>query len=64
VDQQNAGQPGYVALTDTPEKRDNLLRDPAIAAVLEIIDEAAQSSSAYVEPALFRNRRAVKAGGR
>jgi hypothetical protein len=47
-------------MTDTTEKRANILSDPAVIAVLEIIDEAASSASAYVEPALFRNRRAVK----
>jgi len=63
VDQQNSGQPGFVAMTDTQEKRDGLLEEPAIAAVLQIIDDALTSPSAYVEPALFRNRMAVKAGG-
>ena len=60
VDRQNAGIDGYEPLTDTPEKRDSLLREPAISTVLEIIDDALTSSSAYVEPALFRNRRAAK----
>jgi malate synthase len=60
VDGQNAGAEGYVPMTDTTEKRANILSDPAVIAVLEIIDEAASSASAYVEPALFRNRRAVK----
>ncbi len=61
VDEQNAGQPGYVAITDTQEKRDAILGNSAIAAVLQIIDEALTSPSAYVEPALFRNRKSVKA---
>ncbi len=61
VDQQNAGQPGYVPMMDTQEQRGGILRDPAIAAVLQIIDEAFTSPSAYVAPALFRNRKAVKA---
>ena len=60
VDAQNAGNPGYFPTTDTQEKRDNLLNDPATVAVLQIIDEALTSPSAYVEPALFRNRQAVK----
>jgi malate synthase len=60
VDGQNTGAEGYVPMTDTTEKRANILSDPAVIAVLEIIDEAASSASAYVEPALFRNRRAVK----
>ena len=47
-------------MTDTQEKRDSLLQEPAIAAVLQIIDDGLDSPSAYVEPALFRNRRAVK----
>ncbi len=64
VDQQNSGQTGYVAMTDTQEKRDGLLEEPAIVAVLQIIDEALSSPSAYVEPALFRNRKAVKAAFR
>ena len=61
ADQQNSGQTGYVAMTDTQEKRDGLLEEPAIVAVLQIIDEALSSPSAYVEPALFMNRKAVKA---
>ncbi len=60
VDRQNAGVAGYEPLTDTQEKRDSLLQEPAISTVLEIIDDALTSPSAYVEPALFRNRRAVK----
>ena len=64
VDQQNIGQSGYVAMTDTQEKRDGLFKNPAIVAVLQIIDEALSSPSAYVEPALFRNRKAVKAAFR
>ena len=61
LDQQNAGQADYVLMADTQEKRDSLLQEPVIAAVLEIIDDALSSPSAYVEPALFRNRKAVKA---
>ena len=60
MDQQNSGQPGYVPIIDTKEKRDGILGNSAIAAVLQIIDEALTSPSAYVEPALFRNRKAVK----
>ena len=60
VDQQNSGQPGYVPLTDTQEKRDGILGNSAVAAVLQIIDDALTSPSAYVEPALFRHRKAVK----
>jgi malate synthase len=63
VDQQNAGIAGYVPMTDTPEKRDSLLQEPAVVAVLQIIDEASYSPGAYVEPALFRNRRAVMSAG-
>ena len=48
-------------MTDTQEKRDNLMNDPAVMAVLQIIEEALSSNSAYVEPALFRNRRTFKA---
>ena len=61
VDRQSAQSPGYQPLADTPEKRAALLQNPAIVAVLEIIDDALSSPSAYVEPALFRNRQAVKA---
>ena len=61
VDRQSSGTAGYEPLADTPEKREALLRNPAIVAVLEIIDDALSSPSAYVEPALFRNRLAVKA---
>ncbi len=60
VDSQSAGAAGYEPLADSPEKREALLRNPAIVAVLEIIDDALSSPSAYVEPALFRNRQAVK----
>ena len=60
VDQQNAGHPAHVPMTDSQEKRDNLMKDPAVMAVLQIIEEALSSTSAYVEPALFRNRRAFK----
>ena len=64
VDQQSASTPGYEPLADTPEKREALLSNPAIVAVLEVIDDALSSPSAYVEPALFRNRLAVKAAGK
>ena len=60
VDAQSSGNPAYSPMADTPEKRENLLNDPAIVAVLQIIDESLTSPSAYVEPALFRNRKAVK----
>ena len=63
VDGQSANAAGYEPLADTPEKREALLHNPAIVAVLEIIDEALSSPSAYVEPALHRNRQAVKAAG-
>ena len=61
VDTQSTGAAGYEPLADTHEKREALLRNPAIVAVLEIIDEALSSPSAYVEPALSRNRLAMKA---
>ena len=61
VDQQNSGTRGYVPMTQARENRADILTDPAIIAVLQIVDEAAVSPSAFVEPALFRNRRAVKA---
>ena len=64
LDQQNLGQPGYVPMTDTEEKRSGLLKEPVISAVLQIIDDALSSPSAYVEPALFRYRKAVKAASR
>ena len=64
LDQQNLGQPGYLPMTDTEEKRNGLLEEPVIAAVLQIIDEALSSPSAYVEPALFRHRKAVKASSK
>ena len=62
VDRQNASIAGYLPMADTQEKLDALLEEPAMAAVLEIIDDALSSPSAYVEPALFRGRRGVKAG--
>ena len=61
VDEQNADNPAHLPMTDTQEKRDNLMNDPAVMAVLQIIEEALSSTSAYVEPALFRNRRTFKA---
>ena len=61
VDTQSTSAAGYEPLADTHEKREALLRNPAIVAVLEIIDEALSSPSAYVEPALSRNRLAMKA---
>ena len=64
VDNQSSGTAGYDPLADTPEKRDALLSNPAIVAVLEIIDDALSSPSAYVEPALSRNRLAIKAAER
>ena len=60
VDEQNAENPAHRPMTDTEEKRNNLLQDPAVLAVLQIIEEARSSASAYVEPALFRNRKTVK----
>ena len=63
VDRQSSDLAGYEPMADTPAKREALLGNPAIVAVLEIIDDALSSPSAYVEPALFRNRLAVKAGG-
>ena len=64
VDQQNAEVPGYSPLADTQQKRDRILDNPAIASVLAVIDEALTSPSAYVEPALFSNRKAVKSSAR
>ena len=64
VDQQNAEIPGYAPLADTQQKRDQILDNPAIASVLAVIDEALTSPSAYVEPALFKNRKAVKSSAR
>ena len=61
VDQQHSGTPGYVPMTQSQADRADILKDPAVLAVLQIVDEAVASPSAYVEPALFRNRRAVKA---
>ena len=64
VDNQSAATAGYEPLADTPAKREALLSNPAIVAVLEIIDDALSSPSAYVEPALHRNRQAVKGAGK
>ena len=64
LDQQNQGQPGYEPMTDTPEKVAGLLQEPVISAVLQIIDDALSSPSAYVEPALFRYRKVVKAAAK
>jgi malate synthase len=60
VDQQNADIPGYEPLADTQQKRDKILDNPAIASVLAVIDGALTSPSAYVEPALFSNRKIIK----
>ena len=64
LDQQNQGQPGYDPMTDTQEKMSGLLQEPVVAAVLQIIDDALSSPSAYVEPALFRYRKVVKAAAK
>ena len=64
LDQQNQGQPGYEPMTDTPVKVAGLLQEPVISAVLQIIDDALSSPSAYVEPALFRYRKVVKAAAK
>ena len=64
LDQQSLGNPDYVPMTDTPEKRSGRLQEPVISAVLEIIDDALASPSAYVEPALFKYRKAVKAAAK
>ena len=64
LDEQNSGQPGYVPMMDTAEKRASLLQEPSILAVLEIIDDALTSPSAYVEPALFKYRKLVKAAAK
>ena len=60
LDQQNNDKSDYIPRTDTVEKMATLLEEPAIAAVLQIIDDALTSPSAYVEPALFKYRKAVK----
>lgn len=62
VDEQNSTNPEHLSMTDTQEKRDNLLTEPAAMAVLQIIEEALSSSGSYVEPALFENRKKFKAG--
>jgi len=59
VDEQNLELPGYVPMVDTQQKRDRISGNPTLASVLEVIDEAVSSPSAYVEPSLFRNRRVV-----
>ena len=64
LDEQNSDQPDYVPMADTAEKVAGLLEEPAISAVLQIIDDALTSPSAYVEPALFKYRKAVKAAAR
>ena len=64
LDEQNSDQPDYVPMADTAEKVAGLLEEPAISAVLQIIDDALTSPSAYVEPALFKYRKAVKEAAR
>ena len=44
VDEQNADNSAHLPMTDTQEKRDNLMQDPAVIAVLEIIEEALSST--------------------
>ncbi len=61
VDEQNAANPAHQPIATTPEKRANLLNDPAALAVLQIIEDALSSTGAYVEPALYDNRKKVKA---
>jgi malate synthase len=61
LDEQNSGVTGYIPMVDTQQKRDRILSNPTISSVLEVIDEALTSPSAYVESALFTNYRAIKA---
>jgi len=62
VDEQNAETSGYSPMSGTEEKLNNLLENPVVLSVLEVIDDAVLSASAYVEPGLFKNRKFVKAG--
>jgi malate synthase len=61
LDEQNSGVAGYIPMADNQQKRDGILSNPTISSVLEVIDEALTSPSAYVESALFTNHRAIKA---
>ncbi len=60
LDDQNSAMPDYTPMVDTSEKRDNILNNPVIASVIEVINEASVSPSAYVESGLFRNRKFIK----
>ena len=60
VNEQNAGTTRLVPITNSGDRKEEILKQPSIASVLEVIDEAVSSDSGYVEPALFRNRKAHK----
>jgi len=63
VDEQNANLQDYVPLADTEEKKQQILGNRTSISVMEVIDEALSSTSAFVEPAMFRNRKGVKTSG-
>lgn len=60
VNEQNAGATGLLPITNSENRKEDILKQPPVASVLEVIDEALYSDSGYVEPALFRNRKAQK----
>ncbi len=60
VDEQNSSSQDYIPLGDTEEKKKHILSNPTSISVMEVIDEALSSTSAFVEPAMFRNRIGVK----
>ena len=60
VDDQNLQTDGYIPMSASSENRQALIQNPVVASVLEVINDALTTPSAYVEPGLFRNRKLVK----
>ena len=60
VDRQNADVEGFVPLVNPQQGEGEILQQPSVASVVEVINEALSSASGYVEPVLFRNRKSIK----
>ena len=60
LDKQNAGVEGIEPIGGDNVQRDEILKHPTVASVLEVIEDSSSSPSGYVEPALFKNRRLIK----
>ena len=60
VDDQNTGTDGYIPMSESNQEGKTLMQNPVVISVLEVINDALTSPSAYVEPGLFKNRKIVK----